>query len=47
MLGSLACSSYSIVTADLLLEVKDDTWAQRAELRYGADVHMRQRYDTP
>jgi hypothetical protein len=27
-----------------LLEVKDDGWAQKAELRYRADIHIRDRY---
>jgi hypothetical protein len=28
----------------LIVEVKDDSWAQKAELRYRADVQMRSRY---
>lgn len=28
----------------LLVEVKDDSWAKKAELRYRADKHMRERY---
>lgn len=28
----------------LLVEVKDDSWAQKAELRYRADKQMRERY---
>lgn len=28
----------------LIVEVKDDSWAQKAELRYRADKQMRDRY---